>query len=255
VKRLFYDIIAPHIEKGYIMLITNNFTVEFVKSGKLLEEAQVLRRKIFFHDTGKDEDAFDKFCQHLVVIERDSQRIVGTYRLLLGSIAKKNIGFYSETEFDLTNIKRHCKGELLELGRSCVEPAYRKHPILPLMWRAIILFIEERKVEYIFGCASVDEPSAEKIGKIFSFFKENCFSPSRFRIQPLNGKTYPYEPQVKSVTVREISESLPALIKGYLKMGAQVCGEPVWDKEFNTADFFMLLETQKINASYKKKLL
>lgn len=237
------------------MLGINNFAVEFVKSGILLEEAQALRQKIFFHDTGKDEDSFDKFCQHLVVIEKDTRQVVGTYRLLLSSVAKKHIGFYSETEFDLTNIKRHCKGELLELGRSCVEPAYRKHPILPLMWRAIILFIEEHKVEYVFGCASVDNPSPEKIGKIFSFFKEQHLPPSRFSVQPLPGKTYLYDPNVNHVSAKEINEILPALIKGYLKMGALICGEPMWDKQFNTADFFMLLKTKQINTSYKKRLL
>jgi len=233
----------------------HKFETVIVEDGRFLEKAQVLRRKVFFKEAGKDEDRFDKFCQHLVVIEKRTKNIVGTYRLFLRSVAEETIGFYSETEFDLKNIKKNCRGELLEIGRACVDETYRKYPIINLMWKAIISYIEEYKVKFVFGCASIDNPSPQNVGKIFRFFKERYFSSSRLRVHPLAGKRYPYIDNIKDITETEIMELLPSLIKGYLKMGAIVCGDPAWDKTFNTADFFMLLNTKKINITYRSKFL
>jgi putative hemolysin len=236
--------------------IGNRFKVLLVRNDRLLTEAQSLRQKVFFKTQGKDEDKFDKFCTHLVVIDKNINKAVGTYRLLLGSVAKKNLGFYSQEEFDLRNINKNCKGQLLEMGRACVDASYRKFPIINLMWKEIISFVAKNEVTYIFGCASIDEPSPEKIGVLLKYFQKRHFSPDKFRVYPLEGKAYPYARNtalLKTDKDKEILKFVPSLIYGYLRMGAHVCSEPVWDKEFNTADFFMLLDTAKMNAFYKKK--
>ena len=233
----------------------HKFKVIIVQGGRYLEKAQFLRRKVFFQDTKKDEDEFDRFCKHAVVIDRETNEVVGTYRLLLRSVAEKAIGFYSETEFDMSNIKKNCKGELLEMGRACVDEAYRKYPIINLIWKAILSYLRANEVKYIFGCASVDHPNPQKVGEIFKFFKSNCFSSPALRTQPLKHKSYPYLKDAPDIDEKEIMGLLPSLIKIYLKMGALVCGEPVWDKIFDTADFFMILDVQKMNLSYVNKLL
>jgi putative hemolysin len=238
--------------------IRNRFEVFLVSNNKLLAEAQSLRHKIFFGSNGKDKDKFDKYCIHLVVVDKNIRKAVGTYRLLLGSVAKKNLGFYSEGEFDLRNIKKNCKGEILEMGRACVDNFYRRFPIINLMWKEIISFIAKNKVKYVFGCASITDPSPEKIGKLLMYFKKRHFSPVKFKAYPLKGKGYPYiinNDYLKSDEEKEILKHIPSLVYGYLKMGAFVCSEPVWDKEFNTADFFMLLDTSKMDAFYKSKFL
>jgi putative hemolysin len=130
-------------ENGKLTKLLEKFSIQNVTCGPLLEQALTLRKRIFFNALGKDEDAFDAVCNHLVAVDKETQKVIGTYRLLLDSVAKKNKGFYSETEFDLTNIKKNCKGELLELGRACVDPEYRKYPILPLIWGEIIKFIDK----------------------------------------------------------------------------------------------------------------
>lgn len=230
------------------------FKIEFTKSPLLLEKAQALRHRLFFGCPGQDHDHFDKLCEHLIATETKTNKVVGTYRLLLGSVARKHGGFYSETEFDLTEIKNACAGELLELGRSCVDPIYRKYPILALMWKEIIRFIDEKNIRYIFGCASVDKPSPEKIGKIIAYFKNhNLISP--INAPPLDGKAFPCKLPEGNVKPEEIKKLLPTLIKGYLRMGARVSATPVWDKQFDTADFFMLLKTSEINTSYRKRFL
>lgn len=237
--------------------IRNRFKVSFVCNNKLLAEAQSLRHKVFFGSNGKDEDEFDKYCTHLVVVDTNTRKAVGTYRLLLGSAAKKNLGFYSEGEFDLYNIKKNCKGQVLEMGRACVDKSYRRFPVINLMWKEIIDFIAKNNVTYIFGCASVNNPSPERIGKLLTYFKKSHFPPVQFRVYPLKGKEYPYTEKIGDIKAEEkdILRSIPSLVYGYLQMGALVCGEPVWDKEFNTADFFMLLDTSKMNEFYKRKFL
>lgn len=231
--------------------------VSLVSNGKLLAEAQSLRQKVFFGSKGKDKDKFDKYYTHLVVVDKNTHKAVGSYRLLLGSVAKKNLGFYSDGEFDLRNIKKNCKGEVLEMGRACVDESYRRFPVINLMWKEIISFIAKNNVRYVFGCASINEPSPEKIGKLLGYFKKRCFSPVKFMVYPLKGKEYPYLKETGGIEAeeKEILRFIPSLVYGYLKMGAFVCGEPVWDKEFNTADFFMLLDASKMNESYKRKFL
>lgn len=228
----------------------DNFEVLIIERGELLDKALALRQKVFFNDTRSERDEFDKFCKHIVAIEKNTKAVVGTYRLLLGSVAAKHIGFYSETEFDLSNIKKKCRGELLEMGRACVDLAYRRYSIINLMWNKILAYIHENKVKYILGCASIDNPSPENIGRIFKFLKEAHYLAEALQVYPLEGKKYPYSENTKACPKTEVLRLLPSLIKGYLKIGAVICGEPVWDKVFNTADFFMLLDMKRADFSY-----
>lgn len=236
----------------------NRFKVFLVDSGKFLSEAQSLRHKVFFGTTGKDKDKFDEYCRHLVAVDTNTSKVVGTYRLLLGSVAKKNSGFYSEGEFDLRKIKKNCKGQVLEMGRACVDNRYRRFPVINLIWKELISFFVKNNVKYVFGCASIPDPTPEKIGKLLRYFKKYHFSPAKFRVYPHKDKTYPYNKSnasFKKNEEKEILRFIPSLVYGYLRMGAYVCSEPVWDKEFNTADFFMLLDTSKTNVLYKSRFL
>jgi len=228
------------------------FKVDFVDDGRLLEQAQYLRNRVFFGKDGKDTDDFDKFCRHLMAIETTTGKVVGTYRVLHGEIAQKNAGFYSESEFDLKNIKENCSGRLLEMGRACVDSGYRVHPVINLMWGRLLDYYSEENIDYVFGCASISDPSAEKIGAVLKFFRKKYFAPEKFRVSPLPGKEYPYDKE-GALKDTEILKAIPSLVKGYLRMGAYVCSEPVWDRQFNTADFFMLLDTKKIDPKYSKK--
>jgi len=231
-----------------------SFEVYFVKEGRLLEEAQRLRYKVFFGDNcgKKDVDSYDQFCEHLVVIDNVNNKVVGTYRLLLGKIAFQNIGFYSEQEFDLKNIKNNCGESVLEIGRVCVEPSYRRHKIITLLWRKVFLYAVNNNVRYIFGCASIPYQSIDTISEIFQLFKRKFFSPDRFRVYPKDEKYH----LVERVELKEdIFFKIPSLMREYLKMGAWVCGKPFWDDVFKTVDFFMLLDLKRLNSVYKNMFL
>jgi putative hemolysin len=232
---------------------TPDFKVSLISNGDYLEKAQVLRQRVFFGRAGRDSDPFDAFCKHLVVINKQTSDVVGTYRLLLSSDAENGRGFYSETKFDLTNIKKHCSGQLLEMGRACVHETYRKHRVINLMWKAILAYMDEQKVSYILGCSGVAHPSPQTIGAIQCFFKKHLYAPENLRVYPLAGLAYQYDNNSLAMSDAAVMKMLPRLAQGYLKMGALVCGEPVWNKVFDTAVFFMLLDTRHINSSYKEK--
>lgn len=228
------------------------FEVKFVEENELLDEIKYLRGQAFFAKCAKEEDGFDEYSKHLAVIDRDTNKIIGSYRLLLGSVAKKHEGFYSETEFDLSNVKKNCQGELLEMSRACVLNSYRKYPIIKFIWKEIISFVEKNDIKYIFGCPSIDQASCEHIGEVMEFFKTNCFSEEKYRVYPLIGKEYKFNTPCNKPDSKTTYRGLPSLVRGYLKMGALVCSEPAWDNHFKTADFFMMLKVADFSA-YKEK--
>src|SRR5712692_7905644 len=141
----------------------SDFEIKITRDPDEIHEAQKLRFEVFnlemkkgleeSYQRGLDVDQFDSVCDHLIVRERNQRRVVGTYRLLLGSEARKHSGFYSEQEFNLENIKK-LDGELLELGRSCAHRDYRDRALIHLMWQTIAEYVKNHQVQYLFGCAS-----------------------------------------------------------------------------------------------------
>ncbi len=229
------------------------FEIILIEGEKLPDEVKYLRGLVFFGKNAKEEDEFDNFSYHLAVLDREKNKIIGSYRLLLGSDAKRCGRFYSETEFDITNIKKNCKGQVLEMSRACVLEEYRRFPIIKFMWKKIISFMIEHEVKYIFGCPSLEGVNPDSIGKIVAYFKANCFSGDNFRAYPLKEKICKYNNYAGNLNLKEVLNDLPSLIKGYLKMGALICSEPAFDGHFKTVDFFMMLDVDKMNISYRKK--
>jgi L-ornithine Nalpha-acyltransferase len=225
-----------------------------------IREAQRLRFQVFnlemkkglnaSYERGLDSDDFDPFCDHLIVRDRESQEVVGTYRLLLGSRAKKHIGFYSEREFNLDKIK-DLDGEVLELGRSCARKDFRDKALIPLMWEAIAQYVKKHQVSYLFGCGSLYTTDVNEVSECFSLLKQKYYAAETIRVNPLAGCRF--DGIVPGGVVKDEQATflkLPSLIKGYLRLGAVVCGPPALDHEFGTTDFFVLLDIQRLSNEY-----
>ncbi len=200
--------------------------------------------------TGIDRDKYDEHCTHLIVCDRSSGMVVGTYRLMFGSVAQRTVGYYSETEFDLSAIKR-LPGEKLELGRSCVHKDYRNSAVLGLLWKGIAAFVEKNRVIHLFGCASLHTHDPVEVGMIYEYLNLFHRAEAHYNVPPLNRLdglcTLPlFEKEM-------VFSLLPPLMKGYLRLGAQICGEPSYDPVFGTTDFFILLDTQKLLGRYRRK--
>jgi putative hemolysin len=227
-----------------------------------VRQAQKLRFHVFnlemnkglhaSYERGLDSDDFDPFCDHLIVRARDSREVVGTYRLLLGSQAKNKIGFYSEREFNLENIK--ClEGELLELGRSCARKDFRDKALIPLMWEAIAQYVKEHQVRYLFGCGSLYTTDVNEVSECFSLLKRRYYAAETFRVDPLANCRFDGVSDDEAIDEQATFLKLPSLIKSYLRLGAVVCGPPALDREFGTADFLVLLDIQKLSSEYLRR--
>jgi putative hemolysin len=240
------------------------FDVKIATNAREIEEAQRLRFQVFnlelnkglkaSYERGLDVDEFDAYCDHLIVRDLKSGDVVGTYRLLRGAQARRHIGFYSEKEFDLSRIKER-DGELMELGRSCARKDFRDRSLLPLMWEAIAEQVRLHDVRYLFGCGSLYTTETAEVSAIFSLLKNRYYAPEVFRVSPVaNCRFVGVLSDLPISDEQTLFQKLPSLIKGYLRIGAVVCGPPALDQEFGTADFFLLLDFGTLKEEYLKRL-
>jgi L-ornithine Nalpha-acyltransferase len=241
-----------------------DFEVKIATEPSEIEQAQRLRFEVFnlelnkglrsSYERGLDRDEFDRYCDHLIVRDLKSGDIVGTYRLLRGAQARQSIGFYSEKEFDLSRIK-NLDGELMELGRSCARRDFRDRSLVPLMWEAIAEQVRKYKVRYLFGCGSLYTTDADEVSAVYSFLKNRHYAPEDCRVRPVDHCSFKeLKEDWPLVDEQGLFQKLPSLIKGYLRIGALVCGPPALDDEFGTADFFLLLDFGSLKEEYLKRL-
>ncbi|RTZ44670.1 GNAT family N-acetyltransferase [Candidimonas sp. SYP-B2681] len=229
--------------------------VGLARSNEELEAIQRLRYNVFteelnvvFSDAadGLDSDRYDPWCEHIMVKELDTDRVVGTYRLLTPANAVKAGGYYSETEFDISGLGV-VRQELVEIGRSCTHADYRNGSVIMLLWSGMAKLVYEMGLRHVLGCASVslrdDGVTAAEVWRRAS--ANMAGRPDLPRVVPLH--RYPVD-RLDSV----LPARVPPLIKGYLKIGADICGEPAWDPDFNTADFPVLLDIQRMDPRYRK---
>jgi L-ornithine Nalpha-acyltransferase len=228
-----------------------------------IQEAQRLRFQVFNLEMKKglkssyaqqlDVDEFDSFCEHLIVRDRTSREVVGTYRLMRGVQARTHIGFYSEKEFDLSTIKS-LDGELLELGRSCARKDFRDRALIPLMWEEIARHVIKHRVRFLFGCGSLYTTEPQEVSAVFALLKRNHYAPKEFRVYPVQDCRIEGLRDSAIEDSQALFQKLPSLIKGYLRLGALVCGPPALDAEFGTADFFLLLDFATMKGDYLRRL-
>jgi len=229
------------------------FVVGLAVTADEIEQAQRLRYTVFTEDMGAvfpsgsdgiDQDRFDQWCEHLMVRELDTGRVVGTYRILTPEKARLAEGYYSESEFNLANLGV-LRDELVEVGRSCTHADYRSGAVIMLLWSGLAEFMRRGGYRYMLGCASV---SLRDDGVTAAEVWRNVSSQIRVDIPhvvPLH--RYPVERLNSTLPAR-----VPPLIKGYMKLGARICGEPAWDPDFNAADFPVLLDMTEMDSRYRR---
>jgi len=221
--------------------------------------AQRLRHAVFAGEMGArlstplpghDIDLFDDFCEHLLVCHEASGQVVGTYRVLTPTQARRVGGFYSDTEFDLTRL-RGLRSRMVELGRSCVHPQHRQGGVIVALWAALAAFMHDNRLDTMIGCASIPmgchgAASGDAAASIWRQVAATHLAPIEYRVQPR-----------LPLPVERLDDSLdvepPALVRGYLRLGARVLGPPAWDPDFNTADLPMLLRIGDLPARYRRQ--
>jgi putative hemolysin len=206
------------------------------------------------YDRGYDMDAYDAYCDHLIVRDLELDRVVGTYRLLRQSVAARQIGFYSENEFDLTRLKQTAAatGELLELGRSCIAFSHRSFTTINLLWAAIARYAQVNGISLLFGCGSLHVSDPEDVGPLYRYLRERHLAPEKYRVAPVEAcRMALEETSERDEEARHLSRRLSPILRGYLRTGALICGEPAYDREFGTADVLVLLEMDHLAHRYR----
>ncbi len=194
-------------------------------------------------ERGIERDRFDEHCVHLLVREDDSHRAVGTYRILSAAVAQLTGGFYSETEFDLCGLPEKLD-RVVEIGRACVDPEYRNGAVIAMLWAGLFRYLAGQQADYVIGCASVSlAEGRENAAAMCNRLVRDWLAPPQWRVVPR--RPFPIGDAGDAP-----DSSIPALIKGYLRLGAYVCGEPAFDPEFGTADLLMILPMARMNSRY-----
>ncbi len=226
-----------------------------------VRQAQRLRYDVFAREMGArletplpghDVDRFDDHCEHLLVRDCESATVIGTYRVLPPAQARLLGGTYSDTEFDLCNLDP-LRPRMVELGRSCVHQEHRHGGVILALWGALAEFMTRNRLDTMIGCASIPMlhngvVSGDVAASIWRQLQQSFLAEPRFRVQPR--LPLPVEQFDASLAVEP-----PALIKGYLRLGAKVLGAPAWDPDFNSADLPMLMRIGDLPARYRRHLL
>lgn len=241
-----------------------------------IEAAQALRYRVFVDELGahpseaarttrRDADRFDEYCDHMLVIDHAKgegpDSIVGTYRLLRRSVAEQHDGFYTATEFDISRLLE-LPGELLELGRSCVDAQHRNRPTMQLLWKGIAAYVFAHDIKLMFGCASLPGTDPAAHAAALSYLHHNHLAPDRIRARALPQhyvamdllppEAAEHADAIKAFDARTAVAALPPLIKGYLRLGGYVGDGAVVDREFNTVDVCILVVTDAVTDKYFK---
>jgi len=223
--------------------------------------AQRLRYQVFADEmgarlstplAGHDIDLFDNYCEHLLVCDQTSGAVIGTYRVLTPAQARRVGSTYADTEFDLTRL-RLLRERMVELGRSCVHPEHRQGGVILALWGALAEFMVRNGLDTMVGCASVPMlhngvVSGDVAASIWRQLQPEHMAPFAYQVRPR--LPLPLERLDASVAAEA-----PALIKGYLRLGAKVLGAPAWDPDFNTADLPMLMRIADLPARYRRHFL
>jgi len=244
---------APRVAPG---TVDAHLTVRLASSASDVIAAQRLRYKVFCEEMGadlhrhdgRDVDQFDAYCEHLIVMDEALGKVVGTYRILAPWGARAVKRMYSEGEFRIDSL-RPIAHEIFEVGRACIHPAYRSSGALARLWTGLSAYARDNRVKYLAGCASVPLDSGSlNLGALRAELMSRHLAPVDFRVEPIRGLQSLGDPT-------GIRPTAPPLLQGYLRLGAWVCGEPAWDPDFDSADFFVLLPVERMVPRYAQRFL
>ena len=241
-----------------VAALTGRYELRLAVTAADVEAAQRLRYEVFNVElneglaaseaSGLDIDVFDAVCDHLLVIDRPSGAVVGTYRLQTGASAARHLGYYSAREFGFEPFES-ARGEIVELGRACVAAAHRNQVVLGVLWKGIAAYARDHAARYLVGCSSLTSQD-EGVGlAVFDAIAPMSWVEPQWRTLPRPAWRCLRPPEAVPPVL------VPRLMAAYLAIGAKICGEPAIDREFKTIDFLTWLDLAALPERVRKKYL
>ncbi len=259
----------PPLEKSLGEM--GSLEARLARGKKDIRRTQRLRFEVFYKEGGaipdvqtaftrRDADKFDKFCDHLIVIDhawknkfgKVKPKVVGAYRLLRDDMAQNAGGFYSAGEYDLAPLlARHAGKRILELGRSCVLESHRSKRAIELLWRGLLAYIRAHRIDVLIGCASFPGVSPRAHAEALSYLAHYAGAEGEWRVRAHSDLYLPMAMISRDLLdEKRARASLSPLIKGYLRLGARFGDGAVIDIKFNTTDVFVIMPIDRIGARY-----
>ena len=243
---------------------TGKYVLRFAWSRHDLHAVQALRYRVFCEELGegtpdttapaatsaREADERDPWFHHLMICERSSGAVVGTYRLQTAVMAATRHGFYSATLFELGAMPGSVLIGAVEIGRACVDPAHRSGRVLRLLWKGIARYLQWNDKQYLFGCCSLAGVAQEPAVEAWRALHARHAMHDRILVRPRPAaRALPDDGRVRPlIDATALAAALPPLVEGYLALGAKVCGAPALDHAFGTTDFLVLLDIHDMDA-------
>lgn len=232
--------------------VKRHLTSTLARSQAEVLEAQRLRYKVFAEEMGAtppsakeeiDRDIFDKYCEHLLLRESLLDTVVGACRILAPEQAQKIGGYYAQTGFDLTRLLP-LADRMAEVGRPCVHWDYRDAATITQLWSSLAQHMLQQRHDYLIGCISLSMADGGHLAA--SIYRKL----HRIYMAPVEYSVFPRCPLPEDTLDQYLDAPIPPLLKGYLRLGAYICGQPAWDQEYNTADLLLLLPKSRLSSNY-----
>lgn len=243
-----YPVCPERLPEGRIT--EGNYEVRFARTREELDQVLALRYEVFnlelgegletSHETGRDEDPFDAYCHHLMVVDVEADdQLVGSYRLQTAGMAARNLGFYSGTIFDLAPVPEAVIRNSLEIGRACVARSHRTTQVLFLLWKGLALYVATNRKRYLFGCSSLTSQDPAKGWALAGHLEGRGHLHPEIRVLPRHDYVLP-EPSEARQGASPVK--VPTLFRTYLRHGARICGPPAIDRQFKTIDWLVIFD-------------
>lgn len=252
--RAFQPKVRLQFEKG-------SYIIKTVENWSELEQVLRLRHEVFHREfmnkklpLGMDMDRFDPVGDHLVIVDKESGKIVGTYRLISSAYSQT---FYSQSEFALDSFLA-IPGTKLELSRACIHRDYRDGMVIALLWRGLVQYIQQVKASYLFGLASIRSMDGAEVGSIYRYLQSKSFMSGEFGIEPVGSYRMPGFYDAVAKLPADLPEDkgkalIPPLLNSYLRAGAKVYGAPALDVSFQCVDFLTILRMEELSKLFERK--
>ncbi|WP_022836434.1 GNAT family N-acetyltransferase [Salisaeta longa] len=228
----------------------------FARTVRAIRAAQCLRYQVFNMEkaqglaagpAGRDADAYDPACHHLIVQHSPTQSVVGTYRMQTHAMAQAGNGWYSTSLFDLSSWPLAVQQQAVEVGRACIARDHRALPVLNLLWRGIGAYLAHHEARYLFGCCSVDSQDPAVGVALHRYLQNEGVVHPTLHAPPQPGHACVLAGD--DAPSAADASAIPRLMRVYLRMGTRICSSPAIDRAFKTIDFLAFFDINALSDS------